>query len=495
MNQSTLCLGDAEVERLLSSELTSERTSELERHLTDCLDCREKLEHQVGDDGWWCYAQSSLRTGLRWARSGGNDEDSPERLLELLGPTDDPNLLGRIGSYEIIGLLGQGGMGAVFKGFDRSLNRFVAVKILLPHLAASGAARKRFEREGQAAAAVIDDHVMPIYTVAQWRTVPYLVMKYSTGSNLQKRLDHDGPFDAKEILRIGMQTSCGLAAAHSQGLVHRDVKPSNVLLDGTVERVMLTDFGLARAVDDASITRTGTIAGTPQYMSPEQVRGEAIDARSDLFGLGCVLYALSTGHPPFRAETSYAVLRRITDDEPRPIRESNPDVPLWLEKIVMKLLAKSPDDRFESVEGVAMLLEDCLAHVQQPTTTPLPEAAAGLLSNRSGHPPTAKRLGAAAFAFSLFLAGIFLVLELNNGALTIKYDTNDVPILKMQGEKLVQQTTQSQYNELIRQQRYAEAEVVLRNAQRLNPATQSQYDELTQQKRFAEADVVLRNAQ
>ncbi len=135
---------------------------------------------------------------------------------------------------------------------------------------------------------------------------------------------------------------------------------------------LLTDFGLARATDDASLTRSGFHPGTPHYMSPEQVRGEAIDARSDLFGLGCVIYAMCTGHPPFRSETSYAVLRRITDDTPRPIRETNASIPQWLDRIVMKLLAKSREDRYSSADEVHTLLERCLAHVQQPTAVELP---------------------------------------------------------------------------------------------------------------------------
>ena len=313
------------------------------------------------------------------------EHETTDELLKLLGPTDDPRMLGRLGTYEVLGVLGRGGMGIVFKAFDAPLNRYVAIKMLLPHLAASGAARKRFEREGQAAAAVIDDHVLPIYAVSQWQNIPYLVMQYSSGNNLQRRIDVDGPLDVKEILRIGMQTARGLAAAHAQGLVHRDVKPSNMLLDGTVERVMLTDFGLARAVDDASITRTGTIAGTPQYMSPEQARGKSVDARSDLFGLGCVLYAMCTGHPPFRAESSYAILRLITDEEPRPIREINADIPDWLCSIIGKLMSKKADERYQNAEEVAELLEQCLAHVQQPTTTPLPESVAELAKGFDPH--------------------------------------------------------------------------------------------------------------
>jgi len=188
------------------------------------------------------------------------------------------------------------------------------------------------------------------------------------------------------VLRIGVQVARGLAAAHAQGLVHRDVKPANILLEKGVDRVMLTDFGLARAIDDASLTRSGVIAGTPQYMSPEQARGEGIDARSDLFSLGSVLYALCTGRPPFRAETSYGILRRVTDDEPRSIRDVTSEIPAWLESVVQKLLSKSPDDRYANSETVAELLEDCVAHVQQPTVNPLPKEIGVLpVAERSQH--------------------------------------------------------------------------------------------------------------
>ena len=146
---------------------------------------------------------------------------------------------------------------------------------------------------------------------------------------------------------------------------------------------MLTDFGLARAVDDATLTRTGIIAGTPQYMSPEQANGDAVDHRSDLFSLGSVLYAMCTARPPFRAETTFGVLRRIRETSPRPIREINADTPEWLERIVLKLLSKSPEDRLDSATEIATLLEQCLAHVQQPTTVALPQVGWALLPDRS----------------------------------------------------------------------------------------------------------------
>ncbi|MDP6446915.1 MAG: serine/threonine-protein kinase, partial [Pirellulaceae bacterium] len=201
---------------------------------------------------------------------------------------------------------------------------------------------------------------------------PYLVMPYIRGASLQRRLDESGPLAVDEVLRIAHQTARGLAAAHAQGLVHRDIKPANILLADGVERVRITDFGLARAGDDASITNSGVIAGTPQYMSPEQARGDTIDQRSDLFSLGSVVYAMCTGLPPFTASTGYGVLRKITDSEPRPVIEVNSSMPPWLDKIVLRLLAKTPDDRFQSASEVGDLLEQCLAHVQQPTKHPLP---------------------------------------------------------------------------------------------------------------------------
>jgi serine/threonine protein kinase len=244
-------------------------------------------------------------------------------------------------------------------------------------LAASGAARARFAREARAAAAVLHENVVAIHRVAEAKSLPYLVMPYVPGDSLQKRLDEQGPLQVTEILRIGMQIAAGLAAAHAQGLVHRDIKPGNILLDKGVERVTITDFGLARAADDASLTRSGVIAGTPQYMSPEQARGEPLDGRSDLFSLGSVLYALCVGWPPFRAETAFGVLQRIGEAAPTPIREIATEVPEWLCEIIAKLHAKRPEDRFASAGEVSELLGRWLAHVQQPTVIPVPKRTGG----------------------------------------------------------------------------------------------------------------------
>ena len=164
---------------------------------------------------------------------------------------------------------------------------------------------------------MVHDNVIAIHGVSEFNSLPYLIMPYVKGQSLQIRIDRHGPLSVAEILRIAVQTARGLSAAHDQGLVHRDIKPANILLPENVERVLITDFGLARAADDASLTRSGVIAGTPQYMSPEQARGEGIDHRSDLFSFGSMMHAMATGHPPFRAETPYGISTVIDADNDR----------------------------------------------------------------------------------------------------------------------------------------------------------------------------------
>ncbi|MBI2808950.1 MAG: DUF1080 domain-containing protein [Planctomycetes bacterium] len=284
--------------------------------------------------------------------------------LAFLVPSTRPDALGRLEHYHILQVVGKGGFGTVLKAFDEKLHRVVAIKVLSPAYAAVGSARSRFIREARTAAAVKNEHVVAIYSVQDEAQPPYLVMELIDGISLQDKLDKQGPLSLKEILRIGMQIAEGLAAAHKQGLVHRDIKPANILLENGVERVKITDFGLARAVDDASITQSGTVAGTPMYMSPEQAEGLAIDHRSDLFSLGTVLYAMCTGHPPFRASGTHAVLKRVIDAAPRPIREVNNEIPDWLCDIIAKLHAKTPADRFQTAKEVAELLGQRLADVQ-----------------------------------------------------------------------------------------------------------------------------------
>ena len=378
---------DASLRILLRVNEDSDEYRLAAHHVQECPQCQMRLSALAADEHDWHEAHDMLVSATDTQR---DEEDhgwqhpwiqqrwqhpmawTESMARQMLSPPSHPEMLGRIGRYEVERIIGCGGMGVVFKAFDTELNRPVAVKVLAPYLAGSGAARKRFAREARAAAAVVHEHVVAIHNVETDGESPFLVMQFVAGESLQQRIDREGPLDVCEILRIGMQTAAGLAAAHAQGLVHRDVKPSNILLEKGIERTLLTDFGLARASDDASLTHTGYHPGTPQYMSPEQARGDAVDARSDLFSLGSVVYAMCTGRPPFRADTSYGILRRITDTDARPVREVNPDIPEWLERIVARLLAKSRDLRFQSADDVAELLQRSLAHVQQPTTVELP---------------------------------------------------------------------------------------------------------------------------
>lgn len=319
-------------------------------------------------------------------------------------------MLGRLGEFEILEEIGCGGMGIVLKGYDHELNRYVAVKVLHPYCATSAAARRRFAREAQAAAAIVHQHVVAIHAVDANHHPPYLVMPFVPGESLQQRLARQGTLELLDALRIGQQVAEGLAAAHAQGLVHRDIKPGNILLERNVERVLLTDFGLARAADDASLTHSGVIAGTPQYMSPEQARGEQIDHRTDLFSLGSVLYTMLAGHSPFRAETAMSVLRRVCDDTPRPLRSINPAVPEWLDAFIARLHQKQAAQRFENAATVARLLQQAIAHLQQPTVVSLPPEITAMVQPPAVQPvPWQTELVTAAIVIPLVIIGLLLV--------------------------------------------------------------------------------------
>jgi serine/threonine protein kinase len=376
------CTGNCDrqrLERLLAGGLTADSEADAEAHLQVCPACQRGLDNLAGGAGWWSRIKSYLDDDD--SQTAPFDAAAPPWTsvnLEFLRSSDRPGSFGRIGPYEVLELLGRGGAGVVLKAFDAALHRLVAIKVLTAGNAASEAARKRFAREARAAAAVVHDHVVAVHAVDADATPPYLVMAFVTGQSLQQRLDASGPLELKEVLRIGMQTAAGLGAAHAQGLVHRDIKPANIMLENGVERVKITDFGLARAVDDASITQNGMVAGTPHYMAPEQARGEAVDQRADLFALGSTLYAISTGRVPFQGESALAVIRRVGEAEPAAIGSLNPAIPVWFEGIVSKLHAKDPARRFQSAADLADLLERCLAHVQQPARNALPREAKSL---------------------------------------------------------------------------------------------------------------------
>lgn len=379
------------VERLaaaLRGQQHDGKDAELAAHISECRACQAQLEALAGGSGWLeakakshatvaSPASDALKQTIAALESqpavSKPEQASPTLKLDFLQPSDQPGVMGRFGPYEVIAHIASGGMGIVLKARDPALNRIVALKILSPTLAANALARARFVREARAAAAVVHENVVPIYAVDECAGLPYLVMQFVHGRSLAERIRATGGLSIEEILRIGAQTAAGLAAAHAQGLVHRDVKPGNILLENSVERVKLTDFGLARAVEDVGLTRTGELAGTPEFMSPEQASNEAMDHRADLFSLGSVLYVMCTGRSPFQGNSVVGVIRKVCDERPPPVHEINPAIPRWLSDIVARLMAKAPAERFQSAQEVGNLFERYLARVQHGELSALPD--------------------------------------------------------------------------------------------------------------------------
>ncbi|MCA9059458.1 MAG: serine/threonine protein kinase [Planctomycetaceae bacterium] len=362
-------------------------------HLEHCPHCQQSLASESGEGAWLTEFRDTIQTDANWdaadsllssghsdfsGHGGSNiaivldssagDGQHPEAgriALDFLESPRHPELLGRLGRYDVERLVGVGGFGVVLKAFDTELHRVVALKVLAPHLMSSGAARKRFARESQAAAAIQHENVIPIFDVVADDQVSYLVMQFIAGTSLQERVDRHGPLSVEETLRIAAQIAAGLAAAHAQGVVHRDVKPANVLLESSLERVLISDFGLAQTADDASLTRSGVIAGTPHYMSPEQSMGESVDARTDLFSLGSVMYFMLAGHAPFRARQVMAVLNRICNSAPRNLLQLRTDVPDEVLLLIGRLHQKSPAQRFSDSHQLHGTLLELLSDLRQ----------------------------------------------------------------------------------------------------------------------------------
>ena len=273
--------------------------------------------------------------------------------LEFLGPPRQEGDLGTLGTYRVLELLGHGGMGIVLRGRDEALDRVVALKVLCPALA-HGRDRIRFVREARAAAQVRHDHVVEVHAVVSPADgLPYIVMEYLAGATLAQSIERAGRLGPREAASVTLQVAEGLAAAHAAGLVHRDIKPSNVMLDPAKGRTKITDFGLARRAGESSdVTQEGSAVGTPAYMSPEQARGAAVDARSDVYSLGATLYEAMTGEPPFRG-TSASVLRQVIETDPRPPRRIITALPRNLETICLKAMARDPARRYPTARDLA----------------------------------------------------------------------------------------------------------------------------------------------
>lgn len=351
--QSTACLQAEDLKALATGQLEGGPLAIVEEHLSQCDSCCERLDQLSGD------FLTRILPDERTAQES-DDTPSPEPLLQameqlhatiiLTEPNKNlvrPNLLELLGSelgpYELREEVGRGGMGVVLRGFGRDLERTVAVKVLAPEIAAVPRFREAFLLEARAAARLQHENVMPIYMVDQRGELPYFVMPFVEGPNLQQYLDEHGALEESEMVRIGCQLARALEAAHAEGLVHGDVKPGNVmLLEGEREgigRVWLTDFGLVRALDDpeSGLGGKGVTAGTPGYMAPELAAGEPGDHRSDLYALGCVLHCMAIGSAPGDGASMSGAG--------------------WLGELLETLLARDPSKRPGSASAVREQLE------------------------------------------------------------------------------------------------------------------------------------------
>ncbi len=395
MSDDMMCPGEQSLRDLVEGRIGEARLRPLQTHLEACPSCH-RLYDAIKDasridetEASSAGARTAMRTTLTalplsdldgWpafdpdpdaAPDPVQDRDDDEEFdLSFLSPSNRARSWGRIGRYEVLGKLGRGGMGVVLKAIDPRLNRLVAIKVLAPRLASSAKARRRFLREARSAASISHSNVVIIHGASVHRGTPYLVMELVPGCTLRQHIRKNGSLSPSDTLRISAQIAQGLAAAHAQGVIHRDINPSNIMLEQGIERVKITDFGLARAAMDLSdITSRDRVVGTPAYMAPEQVKGEAVDTRSDLFGLGCAMYAMLTGASPFRGAHTIDVIRRVSDHHPTPPIDLVPDCPQALSDIVMKLLAKDPADRFATADEVLRALQPLLEAANQADST------------------------------------------------------------------------------------------------------------------------------
>ena len=324
----------------------------------------------------------------------------------------DTSLASRLGqalgdAYTIEGEIGRGGMGVVYRARDERLQRRVAIKVLPPELAFQDEIRQRFMREAQTAARLSHPNIVPIHGVDEGGGLVYFVMGLVDGESLGARIKRRGQLPAEEVRRIMKETADALSAAHAFSVVHRDIKPDNILLEGTRGRVMVTDFGIAKALSaagsGATLTGAGVAIGTPAYMSPEQAAGEReIDGRSDVYSLGIVAYQMVTGELPFQAPTVAGILmKQITEPAPM-VTLKRPDVPEDLALAISRCLEKDPENRWPTADALRRALETRTVTGYRPTGTSWRAGAHGRpggtapLRHRRAAAPAAGRVGARA---------------------------------------------------------------------------------------------------
>ena len=390
MDENPECPAEQVLLGFVAGRLDASTYRQVHDHLGACESCSERVEwvksHLLKEDkdelGGGSSATKSLSPDLlaELKDKHGKPLDEESFDTSLLVPSPNKKAIGRLGKYDIYGVVGQGGMGVVFKAFDEQLRRTVAIKVMNRQLASSATARRRFIREARAAAGINHENVVTVYAVEEHGTCPFLVMEYIGGGSLRQHIRKHRRLEPLEVIRLSKEIAAGLAAAHAQGVIHRDIKPSNIMLEEGAVRVKISDFGLARAaIDNVDLTSRGAAVGTAAYMSPEQVSGDKLDLRSDLFSLGCVMYAMVAGHSPFRGRHSLEMARNVMESKPPPLEKTHEGTPRMLSEIVSRLIEKDPNARFQSATEAAEVLGRYLTVLNQ---TPTDEMSAVLRAGR-----------------------------------------------------------------------------------------------------------------
>jgi eukaryotic-like serine/threonine-protein kinase len=398
MAEPHACPSRDDLQRLILNRLPGEAAQRIQRHVETCAKCRHALEQ--------CLASDELLDAVRASRGPATDPTktiylpadwlggalltwirahdstvaeknalalSTDDIKRLLDAPQAPDEIGRVGDFRILRVLGVGGMAVVFEAVDCHLKRHAALKLMRPAVASKPGSTDRFLREAQSAAALKHEHIVTVYQVGMHGSAPFLAMELLHGESLDDRLKNGRP-SIDEVLRIGREIAEALAAAHALGLLHRDIKPANIWLEqprsvaGAVPQtngqrlpgiahvpgiVKILDFGCAKLwSDESGITHVGLMIGTPAYMAPEQLTGKTVDPRADLFSLGCVLYCMASGRPPFGGDNLLSVVRSLALEEPIPLAQLNPQIPQPLSDLVAQLLAKNADDRPASALAV-----------------------------------------------------------------------------------------------------------------------------------------------
>lgn len=372
------CPSTSVLRQLCLDHLADDQAQALIDHIELCRDCQAAIDSLAGDQsdaGPILLAAARegdsqlLQAGLAdlKARRPASDSDATLQYRDLAPWIDDGDAaVGRVQHYDLVRCLGRGGMGVVFEAFDSKLQRVVALKMMGPSLLIDPASSERFLREARAAAAIAHPNVVAIHEVSSIRELPFLVMEYISGESLQARLDRESPLEIGTVVDIATQVATALAAAHEKGLIHRDVKPANILIQEGSGLAKLTDFGLAQTRSGDRLTQSGTLLGTPEYLAPEQINGGSVDHRSDLFSLGSVIYRMCSDRPPFSSDSIVATLQQVAATRPIPLRRLDSRVPAWLSSLVERLQQKKPEDRPLNAKDVSATLSGETATVATP---------------------------------------------------------------------------------------------------------------------------------